>query len=378
MVEANVKIIEELKSFLSTVCDQKEVRDLITQSPCDFSRERKLTLPRVIGMIINLPKRSLSIELQEFFDSFDMASIAASKGAFSLQRGKLLPCFFELWNQLLVDCFYHYYGDTVKRWRGFRLQAVDGSTAYLIDKPDVVQKFGTQDNQCKQVPMAQVMQLQDVLNNITIWGGIFPIKKAERAIMANQVHRLYQDSLTLFDRGYPSYALMYLLLNQEKPRHFVMRCKLSFNKEIRAFVASNQTSKTIELTPTSQAIKTLYENGYVVTKNTVIQVRMVKVVLSTGETEVLLTDLYDENLYSVADFKYLYGLRWRIETTYGIQKNQQQMEQFSGHRVICIQQDYAAGIFVSNLQSLIEKQCEPYLKQLSKSRKYDYKITSYK
>ena len=50
------------------------------------------------------------------------------------------------------------------------------------------------------------------------------------------------------------------------------------------------------------------------------------------------------------------------------------MEQFSGHRVICIRQDYAAGLFVANLQSLIEKQCDAYLHQLNKRRNYNYKI----
>jgi hypothetical protein len=101
---------------------------------------------------------------------------------------------------------------------------------------------------------------------------------------------------------------------------------------------------------------------------------MVKVKLNSGEIEILLTNLYDEKLFTIDDLKYLYGLRWGIETTYGKQKNQQQMEQFSGHRVICIQQDYAAGLFVANLQSLIEKQCEDYLHQVNKGRKYRYKI----
>lgn len=374
MVEANLKIIEELKQFLDTVCEDKEIRKLVAQSERDFSRERKLTLKRVIGIIINMPKRSLSIEIQEFFDNLDTGIHAATKGAFSLQRSKLLPLFFKVWNQWLVECFYRYYGDHAKRWRGFRVQAVDGSTAYLINREDVVAEFGTQDNQHVQVPMAQIMQIQDVLNHITIWGDIFPIKESEQAIMAGQVRHLFEDSLTLFDRGYPSYALMYLLLNEETPRHFVMRCQRNFNKEVREFVESGQTSRTIQLRPTRQAIGTLYGNGYVVTELTTIQVRMVKVRLSTGEIEVLLTNLYDQQLYTVNDFKYLYGLRWRIETSYGAQKNQQQMEQFSGHRAICIKQDYAAGLFVANLQSLIEKQCEPYLKRINASRKHDYKI----
>jgi len=50
------------------------------------------------------------------------------------------------------------------------------------------------------------------------------------------------------------------------------------------------------------------------------------------------------------------------------------MEQFSGHRVICIQQDYAAGLFVANLQSLIEKQSEDFLDQVNQRRIHRYKI----
>ena len=51
-----------------------------------------------------------------------------------------------------------------------------------------------------------------------------------------------------------------------------------------------------------------------------------------------------------------------------------QLEIFSGHRVICIEQDYAAGLFVANLQSIIEKQCVDDIKVIAQSRKYEYKI----
>lgn len=374
MVEANVKIIDELKFFLEAVSSEPAIRKLVTQSEKDFSRERKLPLERIVGMLINLPKRSLSIEIQEFFDSLGKSLESTTKGAFSLQRTKLQARFFQVWNKWLVNCFYHYYGQKVKRWRGFRLLAVDGSTVYLINKKEVIAHFGTQDNQHTAIPMARVMQIQDILNDITVWGNIGPIVESEQEIMARQVAHLYEDSVTLFDRGYPSYALMYLLLNEERPRHFVMRCKVGFNKEVKAFLGSRKTSKVVELTPTAKAIKTLRECGYIVTSATGIKVRMVKIKLSSAETEVLLTDLYDEKLYSLEDLKYLYGLRWGIETTYNKQKNQQQMEQFSGHRVICIEQDYAAGLFVANLQSLIEKQSEAYLKKIAAKRKYRYRI----
>ena len=43
---------------------------------------------------------------------------------------------------------------------------------------------------------------------------------------------------------------------------------------------------------------------------------MVKVELSTGEIEILLSDLYNKKLFPLCDLKYLYGLRWGIETIY--------------------------------------------------------------
>jgi len=374
MVEANVKIIEELKYFLRTVCSEPTIRKLVTLSEKDFTRERKLTIDRIASLIINLPKRSLSIELQEFFGCLDQDIAPSTKGAFSLQRTKLKPLFFELWNRCLVDCFYHYYGDRIKRWRGFRLQAADGSTAYLINRKEVIEHFGAQDNQYVSVPMARVMQIQDILNEITIWGGICPIKQSEMSIMAGCVSHLYPDSITLFDRGYPSYALIYLMCNQETARRFVMRCKVGFNTEVRQFMHGKKHSQIVKLRPNAKAIITLREQGYIVTCETTITVRMVKVKLKSGEVEVLLTNLYDPREFNTEDLKYLYGLRWGIETTYGKQKNQQQMEQFSGHRVICIQQDYAAGLFVANLQSLIENQCEDYLQKINTKRKYEYKI----
>ena len=52
------------------------------------------------------------------------------------------------------------------------------------------------------------------------------------------------------------------------------------------------------------------------------------------------------------------------------------MEQFSGHKPVNIEQDYYAGLFVLNLQSLIEKQCSTYVTEKSENRKYNYKINT--
>ena len=375
MVNANIAIITELQTFLSTLSMDSSIRSLFTNNKGDFSGNRKLPLSRLVALILNMPKRSLSIEVNEFFSTLGLEyEESCGKSAFCLQRTKLNPLFFSVWNDWLVSLFYQHYGEDVKRWRGFKLQAVDGSTAYLVNKPEVIDYFGTAGNgECK-VPMARVMQVYDILNEVTVWGNMYPVKVSERSIMHYRIQCFAEDSLSIFDRGFPSFALMYLMENQERPRYFVMRCRGDFNKETLAFLQGNENDCTVELKAGYKAIRTLRDQGYLTTAETSLKVRMVKVELSTGEIEILLTNLYNQLNYSVLDLKELYRLRWAIETSYNHQKNQQQMEQFSGHRSICILQDYLAGLFVSNLQCLIEKQCEPYLQEKNKTRKYPQKI----
>ncbi len=144
MVHTNVKIIGELKSFLNVILEDPEIRKLFTINPTDFSRDRKLPLRKIIGMLINLPKRSLSIELQSFFESLEQPGLCCTKGAFSLQRAKLKPIFFSVWNDFLIKNFYSFYGNNVKRWEGFRLLAVvDGSNVSVVNKPEVLHHFGS-------------------------------------------------------------------------------------------------------------------------------------------------------------------------------------------------------------------------------------------
>lgn len=375
MVEANVKIMDGLKKYIREVLDTPALRELYISVPNAFTRERDLTFERTFGLIINQPKRSLSVELREFFASIPDKVSCPSKSAFCQQRSKISPLLFQSCNSQLVKLFYDTYGTQVQRWRGHLIHAVDGSTAYLMNKSAVITHFGTQENQHVSVPMARIMQLHDVLNDITLWGDIYPIKDSEQKIMMENVNKLSENSITMFDRGYPGFSLIYQLQNNDdKERLFVMRAKERFNKEVKAFVASSKKDIITYFSVNDNARKTLGEYGYQVSAGQRVKVRLVKVPLSGGQTEILITNLYDRQLYSMEDLSYLYFLRWGIETCYGKEKSQQQLEQFSGHRVICIQQDYHATLLVSNIQSLIEKQSVEYVNAVSKRRKYRYKI----
>jgi hypothetical protein len=244
----------------------------------------------------------------------------------------------------------------------------------MVHTAAVSAHFGSAANQFTAVPMARAVQVHDVLNDIRVWADIFPYTDSELSIITGHLQHLPADSLTLFDRGFASYSLMYLLMNEESPRHFLIRCKTDFCKQVKQFVNSRKKDVITTLYPSRESIARLKEHHYIVTAQTGIQVRMVKVHLADGQTEVLLTNLYDTARFTTSMIGKLYASRWAIEGAYNTQKNELQIEIFSGHRVVCIEQDYAAALFVANLQSIIEKQCEQQVSDQTRNRCYHYRV----
>lgn len=61
-----------------------------------------------------------------------------------------------------------------------------------------------------------------------------------------------------------------------------------------------------------------------------LPLHFVRVILNTGEYDVLVIILLDEEKYEAADFKEFYYYPWGIETFYGILKTRLNLENFSG------------------------------------------------
>jgi len=162
----------------------------------------------------------------------------------------------------------------------------------------------------------------------------------------------------------------------EKPKHFVMRCKKHFSHAVKNFVYADITDQVLTFYPDDRAIKTLYEYGVKVNKQTQVQVRAVKVLLDNGETEILLTNLFDKKTFSNKKLAELYGMRWMIETDIGKEKNLFQLENFSSHTRNSIEQEFYATFVVANIHRLIAMQANCALKGKIKSRRYDYKINT--
>jgi hypothetical protein len=68
---------EKLCSELRNRLESQEFMAKHRQQDCDFTRERKLTFPMLIFMLINMLKRSLQDELDEMFRLFSRPPLAS-------------------------------------------------------------------------------------------------------------------------------------------------------------------------------------------------------------------------------------------------------------------------------------------------------------
>ncbi|OJH30291.1 Transposase DDE domain protein [Wolbachia endosymbiont of Armadillidium vulgare] len=106
--------------------------------------------------------------------------------------------------------------------------------------------------------------------------------------------------------------------------------------------------------------------------------RLVKIILSSGEVEVLVTSLLDEQSFTVEEFERLYYLRWGVETFFSRLKGRLNLENFTGKSIETIKQDFWSTIFISNLESImIEDDEETLSAQNSKLKKSINKSVSF-
>lgn len=371
MFAVNVKIITELKNFIAIVGGDREKLEKFCVSDRDFIRARKLPFSKLVLLIAKLCKKTLSIELEKFFEELG-GTQNCSVSAFTQQRLKLEPVFFYWWNMVLWGSYYLYYGDKVKRWKGYRVIAGDGSAISLINNAALSNYFGGQSNQQTYFVQAKTFYYYDVLNELVLLPQIKPYRYGELNMAYDAIEHIAEDMLMIYDRNFSNYKMIALHLWQEKERKFVIRAKESQNI-IKAFIKSGEASSIVYMPPTASAIAGLKKSGFIIAKDCLLKVRLVRVELAQS-IEVLITNLWEEDGHPVQEFKDLYFMRWGIETNIAVQKNILQLESFSGLTVHAVLQDFYATVIIANLHAILIKDAQQTIETTLKHRKYPMKV----
>jgi hypothetical protein len=365
-------ICANLIDFIKNIILSDKFLSAHKQSPKFFTRNRILPFHTIIFFLMNLIKGSYQDELDYFFKAIEHSESfvrRVTKSAFCIARKKLkFEAFINL-NREAVSYFYHHFKP--RKWFGFTLLAIDGSTVKIPRTPEVEKHFGVWNaNSQNPCPLARISQLFDVLNKITVDAVISPKAAGERELCETDHFLMLQSHhLLLLDRGYPAYWLFNLILSLGS--NFCARVQAKKWISIRKFHRSGKMEQIIHLKAPASSIPKCRELGM---EPIDLKLRLIRVELDNGETEILITSLLDMEKYPLEIFLDLYHARWPIEEDYKVMKCRIEIENFTGKSVLSVYQDFHARIFSKNLTAILAFPTHQIIEQNSEGKKYQYQL----
>ncbi|WP_019415550.1 IS4 family transposase [Paenisporosarcina sp. TG20] len=348
-----IRVTEELLNDVIFMCESRTKSTYFTRQG-----NNKLNFTSIILFCMNLVKKSVQLELDDFFNLLNRTELSITKQGFSEARREISPTAFIKLADAVTEWFYD--DGVMKTFRGYRLSAIDGSVIELNNSKQLRNEFGYVENKTRKFARARASCIYDLENNIIMVSTIGKYTFAERDGVKELIEKLkmkgLKNDLILFDRGYPSKKFIsYLVSSKIK---FLIRVSRSTMKEV------------MEAREPDQIIEIDFEGKK-------IRLRVIRLLLDSGEEEVLVTNLLDEDL-GIQEFKELYFKRWRIESKYNELKNNLQIQNFTGDTVIAVEQDFYASIYLTNMAALLKHEANENIAQKNKGKKlkYDYQVNT--
>jgi len=293
-----------------------------------------------------------------------------TKTAFSLARSKIKLSFFIDLFTYTIKLIYLRKND-IKRWKGYLLLAVDGTGIRVPDTPANRTLIGVHQNQHGGIAACKILAVHDVLNRVLFHIFLHPRSVAELVALHLNFETIPVNAITIYDRHYCDSLLLDRHLKSKKP--CLIRMKTKGIKVVESFLRSGEVDDTVEFQIGERAYysardKYGLKNNH--PKFSTFKIRLIRVILSTGETEVLATNLFDIKKFPTSDFKDLYAKRWGVETAFDEIKNQLKLGVFSGYKTNVVLQDLWSVFIFYNIRSMFLKQAQLELEKV----KNDYQI----
>lgn len=328
-------------------------------------------------MLIQGLSRSIQRELNSFYRQVqggDFSIQHVTKGAFTQARANLKPEAFKELNTTGLEIFYK--EAPYKKWQGYRVLAIDGSTVVLpkhksVEKEFGIVHFGPYADSPRSV--ARVSMLYDVLNYTTLDARIGSYDTSERAMAREHVDSIEPGKdLLLMDRGYPSLPLMFEL--HQRGIDYCIRMRDDWWKVVRKMLAEGEKEKMVTFRLPAKD-KELLEK-YDTTEDTITCRLIATEIPGEDSLEILCTSVLDEERLPHECFAALYHFRWNIEEGYKLYKSRLSLEAFSGKTATAVKQDLFAKVFMMTTMAVLAFPIEEKIKQEYKKsrRKHPHKI----
>jgi len=344
-----------------------------------FTRNRKMPFEDLTRFILAKKGKTTTMELNNYFKEIEKRENTVSKQAFSKQRQNLNP---EVFIELNKDYVRRIYKQAeIKKYKGYLVTAIDGSSIEIPNTKELQEEYDCQSTGQsihRTIARAVASGIYDVENNIMIDTVLGKRSDGERALAKHNLDTMLDilgnetNIITIFDRGYISIDLL-LTLMETQIKYLFRLPSTTFGKEQRSLKSDDEI---IDIVLTSDRIYHLKDP---IKKSKAknlkkLRVRMVKIVLSTGEFEYLVTNI-DDSTMSTKEIGDLYYKRWGIELAYDVIKNKLNIENISGKSKLLIEQDFYAQMLLFNMVEDLRNDSNKVVKDNKKENlKYEYKV----
>lgn len=320
--------------------------------------------------------RTLQSDIENYITNYKPELDIPSKQFISSQRTYIKPVFFQDISKKYLELIdYKNDNQTFKTFKGFRLLAGDGSDFEIPDFPETREEFNIKDTPKYRKPaMCKFSSVQDVLNGFILDGIVDDYKAAELPLMHQHLQNIENmitssKTIWIFDRGYTAMELYARII--EMNSYFIVRLrKDSYKEEMKTIIDEDSP---ISLNIDGNRLKKFHDTELknIYSKKWTINLRIVTITNNNGEKYLLLTNIPKEVL-NTNEIGEIYKLRWGIETNYNTMKNRIYIENYSGKRRICIEQDIYSKFLKFNIFNYLKIKFNKLIK-IKKEKQGDYR-----
>lgn len=360
---------------MASIDEMLKTKEIITigrNNIKSFTRNRKMDFYALTTSIIYKKGQTLSLELSEFTEKMKKKEI--TKQAYSKQRKNLNPEIFKYLNEQYIKKIYEQI--EVKKYKGYIVISVDGSTMELPNSKELKEYYGVSEGQKGSVGRvrAKTLGVYDSLNSIMVKTNIEPYKISEKeqiTELLDEIIEFYKDEkiIMIFDRYY--FGLAFINKLEEKGIKYIIRMKQKDYKQEKEKMKSNDEIVSLRVRSNSLFYASEEDKEKLKIKK-YVKTRIIKTMLKTKRKEHLSTNLSKEEL-NEEEAKELYFLRWNIEKSFDIIKNKINIENFSSKSKIGIEQEFYAQMLVYNMLEDLKRDAGERLEN-DCTKKYEYKI----
>lgn len=378
------KVFTVLDHKLMKLDSQKHENNLLTKDS-HFTREkRKLDFMEDMKILMSIGSSSMNKELLRYFD-YDAYTV--SLPGFIKSRSKIKEeAFIELME--MINKAY----PCNKKYKGYRLLAVDGSRLSISYDPNDTDTYNSQDKM-KGFNDVHINSLYDILNRRYLDNIVQSLKMSDEILAMQAMAEKYEGDKAIFiaDRNYATWN------NMEHIRHtghkFLIRVKdidsrTSLLKSLKSLLKDKEFDEDIHIIFTNrqtretkahpEKYKTIMSNQRFDFLDKVshfyeADYRVVRIRINGEEEyESIITNL-DRNEFSKEDIRKLYKLRWDIEVSYRHLKYSVDLNALHSKRRDFIKQEIWARMIMFNISMIIIDYVQDR-KLDKKEKKYEYKV----